>query len=56
MHECTGLGRADGTTATFGQSANDVSRAFIIQPVVTADALRGLKPLVSVSCRYDELV
>jgi len=54
--DLTGLGRADGTTATFGQSANDVSRAFIIQPVVTADALRGLKPLVSVSCRYDELV
>lgn len=54
--DLTGLGRADGTTATFGQSANDVSRAFIVQPAVTADALRGLKPLVSVSCRYDELV
>lgn len=52
----TGRGRADGTTATFGQSANDVSRAFIVQPSVTADALRGLKPAVTVSCRYDEVV
>lgn len=52
----TGRGRADNTLSSFGQSANDISRAFLIQPAVTATAQRGLKPALTLSFRYDELI
>lgn len=52
----TGRGREDNTLGTFGKSVNDVSRGFLVQPAVTATAQRGLRPALTVSYRYDELV
>jgi len=54
--DLTGLGRGDGTVATFGQSLNDVSRMFLLQWALTANALRGSKPAVAITVRYDETV
>jgi len=54
--DLTGLGRSDGTTATFGQSVNDVSRLFLVQWAVGSGALRGAKPKVAITVRYDETV
>lgn len=52
--DLTGRGRADNTTATFGQSAMDCSRLLLMQIAVSASALRGIKPGVVISIQYDE--
>lgn len=52
--DLTGKGRADGTTATFGQSFLDCSRMLLLQVVATSSALRGMKPGVVISIQYDE--
>lgn len=54
--DLTGLGRSDGTAGTFGQSVNDVSRLFLLQWAVSSQALRGAKPGVPITVRYDETV
>lgn len=52
--DLTGKGRADGTTGTFGQSVNDVSRMLLMQYGLTPDMASGTKPVLTISCRYDE--
>jgi len=54
--DLTGLGRGDGTAATFGQSVGDVSKLFLLQWAVSSQALRGSKPGVPITVRYDETV
>lgn len=52
--DLTGKGRSGGTTATFGRSVNDVSRMFIVQAGLTADASSEPKPTLVFTCRFDE--
>lgn len=54
--DLTGLGREDGTAATFGTSVNDVSKMFLLQMAVTSAALRGLKPVASLTYSYEEVI
>ena len=54
--DLTGLGRGDGTVATFGQSVNDVSRMFLLQWALSSTALRGQKDPATITVRYDETV
>lgn len=53
--DLTGLGRADGTTATFGQSVNDVSRMLLIQASFGMLSTSGKKPGVPITLFYDEV-
>lgn len=52
--DLTGLGRADGTTGTFGNSVNDVSRMLLLQAAFSSTVLPGLKPGVQIIVSYDE--
>ena len=52
--DLTGRGRADNTTATFGQSEQDCSRMLLMQIAASSAALRGMKPGVVVTIQYDE--
>jgi hypothetical protein len=52
--DLTGLGRADGTTATFGNRVNDVSRMLLMQAALGPNVLAGPKPGVQVVFSYDE--
>lgn len=52
--DLTGLGRADGTTATFGQSVNDVSRMLLVQARFGTMSTSGKKPGVPLVLYYDE--
>lgn len=54
--DLTGLGRADGTVATFGQTVNDVSRMLLLQWAVSTLALRGAKDAIPITVSYDETV
>lgn len=53
--DLTGRGRADGSLATFGQSALDCSRMMLVQYGLTSTAVSGQKPTLFLTCRYDEV-
>lgn len=52
--DLTGKGRADGTTATFGNSVNDVSRMLLLQIAFGTTTLAGLKSGLQIIMSYDE--
>ena len=52
--DLTGLGRGDGTVATFGQSVNDVSRMLLVQASFGPLSTTGKKTSVPIIVSYDE--